>query len=752
MSIHVANFEIAARARSAVFWVSLSLLVTVPLLFSTTVHRIFSLPKFAILLVGSSLLVLLLSLIAFDPAQRGELRVLRSKHVFIVGLYFVAMTISTIFGVAPLASLFGSFENQMGLITRFCFLICFMGLMVGIGNSQARFRQTAWAMSLTGLAIATYAFMQFFGRDPFLSSSLYTFNSVAGPVVRVTGTLGHADYLGNFLLYTTPLNIALALATRDRVRLLALIATAVSIAAIVFSGTRGAALGFVAGVIVFFALQLRTARVSLDRRTVWRATAALAIILGAMLMISLNPASRNITARAISAIKEGGTGAGRTVLWRDSAKMIQAFAITGCGPEGFRKAFLAYKSKEIAQLAPRINDESAHNSYLDAAICYGLPGAIFYVAIIASSFSLLMTARRRAGDQETKFIITGLVSSLVAVAAHNFFIFDQIPTGLYFFALVALAQSALRVATPADEKTETSHPALSFGWPGRAVIIVGLALVTAVVWYAIALMKADFEINKSFASASAGNYEATVTHGERAARSLEMTGIYNFQYARALALYADRTSSANNISESGKRTTAINLAIAHARQSLAHTLTPDSSCLLLAYLALLSGNANDLRAWATEALKWDPYYPGAHWLMSEAYLAEGNRKEAEREAAIALDINPHSQEARSAFRRARGVKDKAQQTIEELLARGQADAAHGRTKKARKKITYAIHKARGQCADCHRALASIYETTRQYDKAITEWRSFLDQSTDRAARQEAQARIESLKQKAAANQ
>lgn len=753
MPSHVAHFETATRVRSAVFWLSISLLVAVPLSFSNSVHRIFSLPKFAILLPGSAALALLLGLIAVSPAPLW----LRSKHVLIVGLYFVAVTISTVFGVAPLGSLFGGFENQMGLITRLCFLILFLSLIVGIGNSRARFRQAVWAVSLTGLAMATYAFIQFFGRDPFLSPALYTFDSVAGPVVRVIGTMGHADYLGNFLLYTTPLNIALAVATQGRVRMLSLIAIAVSIAAIIFSGTRGAVLGLVAGAIVFFVFQFRAARVSWDRRTVQRAAIALAVIVGAIVVISFNPASRNITARAISAINEGGTGAGRTVLWRDSVKMIPGFALTGCGPEGFRKAFLAYKSKEIAQLAPQINDESSHNSYLDAAICYGLPGAIFYIAIIASSFALLLRARRSTDHDETKIIITGLLSALAAVAVHNFFIFDQIPTGLYFFALAALAQSALNVATPSSQKSEKpvlSQSALWLRWVDRAVIVVGFALVIAAVWYAVSLMKADNELSQSFASANAGDYEGTVRHGERAARSLEMAGVYNFQYARALTLYADRAGSASESSGAGKmssaRMGAIDLAIAQTRKSLDHTLTPDSSCLLLAYLSMAAGNAPDLRAWAAEALKWDPYYPNAHWLMAEAYLAEGNRKEAELEALAALDINPGSQEARSALRRARGIKDTALQTIEELLTRGRDDASHGRLKKARKKINHAIRKARGQCADCHRALASVYESGREYDKAIAELSRFLEQSTDRAAREEAQSRIELLKQKAAA--
>ena len=759
MSTHVANSEIAARARSSAFWLSLSTLVAVPFLFSPAVHRIFALPKFAILIVGSSALVFLLALVAVSPAQRGQLSVLRSKHVLIVCLYLVAVAISTVFGVAPVASLFGSFENQMGLITRLCFLICFLSLIAGIGNSQTRFRQIVWAMSLTGLAVATYAFFQFFDRDPFLRSSLYTVESIAGPFRRVIGTIGHGNYLGNFLLYTTPTSVALAVATEGRVRALALIATVVSVAAIIFSGTRGAVLGLIVGAIVFFVIQRRTMRLSLDRRTAWIAAAALAVVLVAVLLISISPASRNITARVVSTIKEGGTGAGRTLIWRDSAKMIPAFAITGCGPEGFRKAFLAYKSKEIAQLAPQTNEESSHNSYLDAAISYGLPGAVLYVAIIASSFSLLAKARRKASDQKMKTLITGLLSSLAAVAVHNFFIFDQIPTGLYFFALAALAESAMNVAVASSQKPEMSparHTALSSRWPGLAVMAVGLAIVTAAVWYAVALMKADIELNKAFASANAGDYEGTVRSGRRAAQSLEMTGAYNFQYARALTLYADRTGSADNSSEPKKmtpsRASAINIAITQIRRSLDHTLTPDSSCLLLAYLALISGDASELRAWATEAARWDPYYPGAHWLMAEAYLAEGNREEARREALFALDINPNSQEARSALRRARGMKDPSQMTVEELLSYARKDADQGMMKKAERKLLRAIKRARGQCPDCHRALALIYEATNSCDEAITEWQVLLRQDPARASAEQAQSRIEKLKRKSAAGE
>lgn len=767
--------DINGFAQRAVFWLTLCLLVAVPLIFSSAVRRIFSLPKFAILIVGSSALATLICLIAATPARSKILGPLKSKHVLIACLYLVAVAISTVFGVAPMVNLFGSFENQMGLIARLCFLVCFLGLIAGIGHSQTRLRQTVWVMSVTGMVAATYAFLQFFGHDRLLDSALYTFNSAEGPIVRVIGTLGHANYLGNFLLYTIPLSVALLIVAQGSARGFALIAIAVSIAAIIFSGTRGAALGLIAGIVTFLTFEFRAARKLFNRRSVLSAAAIFAIIIASIFAISLNPASRSIVARAITAIKEGASGSGRTLLWRDSIKMVPAFALTGCGPEGFRKAFLAYKSKEIAQLAPDINDESSHNSYLDAAISYGLPGAIFYAALIASSFALLIRARRRAVNQETKIIITGLIAALAGVATHNFFIFDQLPTGLYFFALAALAEVALKVAK-AEQPDETARaqsgaahvkaedaapPAFWFRLTSGAVAAVGLAVTAMALWYSIALAKADVAINKSFQAADTGDYESALAHGQRATSSPDMTGSYNFQFARALALYADKMQYAvNSFGVTGNelarmkaaRADALRLAKTQAERSLARTLTPDSSYMLMAYLALVSGDSAGLRTNINEAVKWDKYYSSGRWLMAEAYLVEGDRERAEIEAKFALELNPNLREAQITLKRAQGRKDMHQQTIEELLASAREFREKGMSKKELKRLLLAVKKSRGQCPDCHRALALVYEDQNLNEKAMDEWRIFIEQSQDRNTIKEAQSRIESLKQRASANQ
>lgn len=758
--------------RTVAFWLSLSLLVFVPLAFSTPVYRTFSLPKFLILLTGSVALVPLIVLVAVGAARHYVGRP-GSKHLLLVSAYVAMIAISTPFGAAPVASLFGSFENQMGLVTRICFYLCFLAIICGIGQSGTRLMQTLWAMSLTGLCAATYAFAQFFGRDLFLPSSLYTFNSMGETVVRPIGTLGHADYLGNFLLYTTPLCVGLALGSSGRTRRFGIVASAVSTAAIAFSGTRGAWLGLIVGGAVFVALELP--RKSDDVQAGWLRRLALPmaiacfVVLLSVLLIASNPASRNMVVRARLFVTEGFTGAGRTLLWRDSLRMAPDFAIAGCGPEGFRKSFLAYKSDELARFAPDNNNESSHNSYLDAAISFGLLGAGLYAAIVASVFSLLGRARRRV-NRRRRVIITGLLSSFAAVTAHNFFIFDQIPTGLYFFGFLALAYAVANVADPEEERKGAERGDRHLSEAGRvkdarqatpgndnkrvvlAIAVSGVVLLVSAS-YSFLAMNADKQLNKAFVAANQGNLDQVMSHANSATGCFDPTGDRAFVAARALTLCAEkiqavRESSRESMNDNLARSkaAAIEAAMTHAGRSLAHTLTPDSNYLLLAYLASLSGDVPRLHSYAAEALKWDPRFANSRWLMAEAYLAEGNREQAAREAELALGINPSLRQARIILARARGESEPGHAAIEESIERARGFISAGKPAKAERVLRRAIARSRAPCPECHRLLASIYEAANLYENAIAEWQSFITQAPDRASAQGAASRIDALRQ------
>lgn len=766
----------------AAYWLTILLLVGVPLSFSTAVYRMYSLPKFVLLLSGSTGLVPLLAWSAMIAYRRGYApwRSLASRQVLLVSLFALTIAVSTILGVAPIASLFGSLYNQMGLITHLCFFILFVSLIVVNGKSETRFRGTLWAMTLTGLVVATYAFMQFFGRDPFLQPQFYTFESQAGPILRVNSTIGHSNYLGNFLLYVTPLGIGLALGSRGRARRIGFMAAGLSTAAIVFTGTRGAWVGLVAAALSLGVLTRQRARATLvehaDRRQIIRwVGVALVVIVLLSVIVAMTPASRTIVQRARSLIHES-TGSGRTLLWRDSMKMVTEYAVVGCGPEGFRKAFLPYKSTSLAQDAPSTNNESSHNSYIDAALSYGLPGAILYVAIIVSSFSLLLRARRRATENDTRIILESLVSSLAAVVVHNLFIFDQISTGLYFFAFAALAQTATHLVAREDQGqtggivvSETAEDRLKDAATKSPITIqgrdrdsaqplasptllsrlaaflfaTGCAIFLIATWYCFGIVRGDFEINKALLSAKSGDLSGVLVHGDRAISQPDPAGDYHFLLARTLAFYLD-----NSIEESPQsRDLALRMAMSHAKQSLRHTNTPDSSYLLLAYFALQLGQYEEVLAYASEANSRDPNSSNAHWLMAEAYLARDEREQAAHEAQLALFLNPNLRVARSALKRARGIPLPTDGP-DNFIRYAQKLASEGKIEKARLLLLRALRKADGHCADCHRALALLYESTNRHQEAVSEWKAYALEAPERALIEKTALRIERLQRQA----
>lgn len=764
------------------FWLAVALLVAVPLAFSTLVYTRYSLPKFVILLVGSSVLTLLLVLSTTRFRIAGTV-LLRSRLVWIAYLYIAAVGASTIFGVAPLASLFGTL-NFMGLITRLCFLIVLIALITGIGTSEKRLYAAVWGIAATGFLVAAYGVAQSFGIEPFVSRNLYTFTSPAGPLVRVSATLGHSNYLGNFLLYTTPISVGLALARRGRLRLFAIAAAALSVVAIVFSGTRGAWIGIAAGGVTFALFEMKsgaTARVR-GHPAAFAGALLLAVLLA--LIVLMSPASRSAGERMKALVSEGTSSSGRMLLWRDSLRMVPSFSLFGCGPEGFRKAFLGFKSKELAQLSPKANNESPHSAYLDVMISHGIAGAALYAAMICLALTLLVRARRRLCDRR-RLLITGLVSSLVAALAHNVFIFDQIATGLYFFAFIALAQATSNVAMGSvpnartEVRVQSTPPKHStvpwkWSWSSRALVTGASLLIVGSVWYCAGLVRSERAYRELMDPTNPVDFDKLVDLGERITSSPLPTGAYDFVFARAVDSFirkmAASSTSAGPVESSGIdlnaiRAQATRLGIEHAQKSVAHTLTPELNYSVLASLALAAGDVDRLRDAAREAVRWDPKNYYTRSLMAEAHLVRGERDQAAREAEIAIDLYHVSPEAASVLARAMGENPADQsamteqmarlrvsnrevkRSVEELIEVARKLAQSNKLKKAQIKLLTASLRADGPCPECHRELAIVYERMGRYSDAIAQWERFIEQTPERASAEQIHARVEALRQK-----
>ncbi|MEW6125528.1 MAG: O-antigen ligase family protein [Acidobacteriota bacterium] len=771
--------------RSVVFRGCLAVLVSVPLIFSTSLYSIMVLPKFIALLLGAAILFLALTLfMALSHHPLNHFAALKSKHLLFALLYLAAIAVSTYFGVSPRTAFFGSYEKQMGLLTYVCFFICFIGIIVALNRCQARLEMMAWAMFLTGALIAIYAIVQFVGNDPFLSATTYTFASPQGDIVRVPGTLGHANYLGNFLLYTTPLGVSLAFLSNGSLRRIAMIATGLSIAAIICSGTRGAWLGLLGAslTLIWIGKKNRQARLPVvgKRQLVSLAIASITILLG-VLAIALSPKGQSVTARLRSFAMDGLTGSGRTILWHDAFKAVPHYAITGCGPEGFRKAFLVYKSTALALNAPQINNESSHNAYLDAVISYGLAGAIFYLAFIVSAFQLLYRAYRGAPNRQVKFLSAGMLAALVGVSTHNFFIYEQIPTGLYFFVFMALALATAQLAGVQDDKDDAPDAGLGAGpatiiaqpetanrfsfspstptkrlwiYVSRLLLAAGIIFLALAVWYAIGAARSDQAIKQAFQAVIAKDLSGLMRNGEQATQGVNPVNAYDYLFAQSLSQYISSVSrqaipddgtGKQRATLSGEASETVETGIRHAEKSLACTLTPESNYVLLANLAMQAGDKERLLSFAEQAINWDANFYSSHLMMAEAWLANDDRERAAEEAEIAIRLNPSSAEARSALIRARNGQLNI--AMQDWLKRAHRAERKGRFTDAKEWLAQAL--SAGSCPACHQLLAAIYEKEQQYRAAIKEWEVLAHEPQQEVSTSEITAHIEFLKLKLA---
>jgi len=719
----------ASASCTAILGVTLLALTVVPLAFSTGVHRYYSIPKFTVLLLCSSVLLPLIAFVLCDGSANRRIATLkRFKCWTFLFAYVGTIVLSTVFGIVPRASFFGSFENRMGLITYFCFLICSIGLVLGIDGKESRLRATAITISFTALVLSLYALVQFFGFDPFVSREIYTFSSRYGPITRVASSLGHADYLGNFLLYTAPVSVSLTLSVRGHIQWLTFGSALASLSAIAISGTRGAWVGILVGLLCLVVLVFKSrtvARSIIGGRKAAAYTAIVLLIAAAVWAISSADGFHNVVSRGKETFAEGLSGSGRTLLWGDAIPMVPAYAFPGCGPEAFRLAFLAYRSEELSKLAPQTVNESSHNSYLDATISFGIPGLIALVALIAMTLSSFLRARRNVQKTESGLLIAGFLSSFVAVLAHNIFIFDQIATGLYFFAFCALAQCCREVYRKVSNGGLTRESyALPPSVRARGVVVLASLFSLVGVWYSLKSWNDDVKLRQMFNAARSGSIGTVISRGNELTDGIALTGDYDLQVASALASSVERAQAAGdkqklNPADHILRKQALDLAVDHAQRSVRNSLMPTAAYLLLGTLALRDGDVGRLRKAAEELSRIDPHFYGSRWLLAETRLAEGNFEGAIEEARIALSLNPSSNESRSVLERAGGFNTE-RSTTTELLRRGREMIYQGHLGKARRVILRAIRRSSGPCFDCHIALADVYEQKDNLAEAISE--------------------------------
>ncbi|MFN8521816.1 MAG: O-antigen ligase family protein [Chloroflexota bacterium] len=396
--------------------------------------------------------------------------------------------LSVVTSFDPSASVFGSYDRQLGLIALAA--VVFMGLLVArLGLDPSVRVNVLAAMVLGSLPVCAYGLAQVARIDP-----LNWLNRPAG----VFSTLGSSTLLSTYLAMVIPITLALMIQrvewrVGDRWITAALAALLpLQVGVLWFTGVRGGLFGAALAVALVTGGWLWRR----NRRGGALASAAAMVVL---VSVSVLMASRGRDAWQTEADGASGLGTGlqRTLVWQAS---VEAFArspvrlLTGFGPETAALALEAVFPAEIARSYPNLRVDRAHNMVLDVLLGSGLAGLVGCSALVgAIILGVWRRWREEAGDGDG--MRTGLLAGIAAWLLAGLFAFDGAATLVFAAVILGLLASdsvpppsMVHVpARPARRRERARRRGVARSGV-RAVVGVGFLLTVGSVWLSSRLL------------------------------------------------------------------------------------------------------------------------------------------------------------------------------------------------------------------------------------------------------------------------
>jgi O-antigen ligase/Flp pilus assembly protein TadD len=393
--------------------------------------------NFAFRILVELTLLLYVLLACIDPKYRP-----RASWIMWAALALVVwLGLSTITSVDPIKSFWSNFERMDGYINIIHLFAWFVitGAVLTAENLWERFMDTSIvASALMGL----YAVLQLV--------HVLAISSQSGP--RVDTTFGNATYLAVYMLFNIFITLFMLARRKGKGKLSVGLQSAYGIAlvlqfvALFYTETRGAQLGVIGGLIIgaiWIAIFARGVSHKTLRRSAWYALGALAILVVGFIAIRDTSFVKNSSAlnRIASISLTDPTVASRLLyIWPTAVKGIVDKPITGWGEENFNFVFNKYYQPAMYNQEQWF--DRAHNQFLDFGIAGGVPALLLYAALFVLSAWAVWRSRLSVLEQ------AALLGLLAGYAFNNLFVFDNMVSFVYFFALLAFLHGISRKELP----------------------------------------------------------------------------------------------------------------------------------------------------------------------------------------------------------------------------------------------------------------------------------------------------------------
>jgi len=508
----------------------------------TSLFRFITLLMLAAWLVSLAIDRVLASQDTSNPPALSLRKLFTVPLVIPASLFAAVYLLTTVTSLNPRFSLWGEYLRVQGTYTTLCYVLFFFLVAFNL-RTRAQFDRVVTVALLASLPVAFYGVLQHFGVDPIFV--------LDGPMSRVDSTMGNPIFLGAYLIMIIPPTLARFLATlqmflRDNqslplrcFKLLQAIGYALLLAlqsvCLLYTKSRGAWLGFLAGITLFSIL------LSLRHRMRWLlivtiATSVAFVLLLLLLNLPGTPLERLQTLPYLSNLviiddlkATTGTVGVRLLIWQAEIELLRSRPPIGLTPDPlhFLRPVAGYGPEMMSGIFPavypprlgRIEDRNAladraHNHLLDLLIMNGALGLLAYLFLIGSFFYQGISILRRTKSFETQLTLIALLSAVFAHFVEIQVGIALVTTQMLFWLYMALLVVVHRFETsPMEEQAKpiaSAPAALRMNLRDSNVrwLIYSLLMAFILIFFAtttnINLIRADINFERCYDFAEAG--------------------------------------------------------------------------------------------------------------------------------------------------------------------------------------------------------------------------------------------------------
>jgi O-antigen ligase len=283
-----------------------------------------------------------------------------------------------------------------------------------------------------------------------LEAILGLYQASSAPNAFATGTYASRDHYAGLLEMILPFAAAYPVALLQRegryaspgwIRMLPACGiwaiAAVLLAAIVQSLCRMAFLASLAGFFVAGILALSTRRINdtAERSHHWwrKLLSAAAVAVVVFFGLVLLPSDALLKRFADLGSNDSISSDARSQIWRDTAGLIRAFPVFGCGLGGYESCLLRFKT-----VAPMQTVNYAHNDYLQVQAEMGAIGFVAGLVLVGRLLQQAVRGVRAAGSVDERYLAIACTASMTVMLLHSMVDFNMyVPANGMVFAWVA---------------------------------------------------------------------------------------------------------------------------------------------------------------------------------------------------------------------------------------------------------------------------------------------------------------------------